>query len=117
LQNMQGEELAFIKQKNLIWRNTYKICRDGVVAAVVQQKLFTLVRNAFTVALAAGEELKIQGSFTNFEYAFTRGDRTIAQVSKRWFSLSDAYGVDIVDGEDEVLILACAVVIDLIHKK
>jgi len=34
-------------------------------------------------------------------------------VSKKFFSLSDTYGVDVVEGEDHVLILACTVVIDL----
>lgn len=35
-------------------------------------------------------------------------------MSKRWFSFSDTYGIDIDEGEDEVLILASAVVIDLV---
>ena len=38
----------------------------------------------------------------------------MAQVSKRWFSWTDTYGVDIGDGEDDVLILASAVVIDMV---
>ena len=48
------------------------------------------------------------------EYAFRRGDRVVATVSKRWFSWSDTYGIDIAEGEDDVLILASAVVIDQI---
>jgi uncharacterized protein YxjI len=35
-------------------------------------------------------------------------------VSKRFFAFSDTYGVDIVDGEDDITILATAVVIDLV---
>jgi len=35
-------------------------------------------------------------------------------VSKKWFSLSDTYAIDIDEGEDDVLILASAVVIDLV---
>jgi uncharacterized protein YxjI len=34
-------------------------------------------------------------------------------VSKKWFSWSDTYGVDITDGEDDVLILASTVVVDM----
>jgi uncharacterized protein YxjI len=30
----------------------------------------------------------------------------------RWFSFSDTYGIDVAPGEDDVLILASAVVID-----
>ena len=35
-------------------------------------------------------------------------------MSKRWFTLRDTYAVDIEEGEDDVLILAAAVVIDQI---
>jgi len=38
----------------------------------------------------------------------------VAEVSKRWFSWSDTYGVDISDGEDDVLLLASTVVIDMV---
>jgi uncharacterized protein YxjI len=35
-------------------------------------------------------------------------------VSKKWLTFADTYAVDIDDGEDDVLILASAVVIDLV---
>ena len=38
----------------------------------------------------------------------------MADVSKQWFSLTDTYGVEIADGEDDVLILASTVVIDMV---
>jgi uncharacterized protein YxjI len=34
-------------------------------------------------------------------------------LTKRIFSFSDTYGVDIADGEDDILILASTVVIDM----
>ncbi|MCA9220512.1 MAG: hypothetical protein KDA71_09315, partial [Planctomycetales bacterium] len=54
-----------------------------------------------------------EGDFFDHEYRFTRNGRSVATVSKRFFSLSDTYGVEVAAGEDDVLILACAVVIDL----
>jgi uncharacterized protein YxjI len=47
-------------------------------------------------------------------HAFTRpgSDHPVAQVSKRWFTLRDTYGVDIAAGENDALLLACTVVID-----
>jgi len=38
----------------------------------------------------------------------------VARVSKKWFSLADTYAVDIDEGQDDVLVLAAAVVIDLV---
>jgi len=48
------------------------------------------------------------------EYTFSRAGETIAEVSKRWFSFTDTYGVDISEGQDDVLILASTVVIDMV---
>lgn len=47
------------------------------------------------------------------EYRFTRQGRPVALVSKQWFAWSDTSGVDVRPGEDDVLILAGTVVIDL----
>jgi hypothetical protein len=46
--------------------------------------------------------------------AFNRGGREVARASKKWVSLSDTYSIDIDEREDDVLILASAVVIDLV---
>jgi len=113
-QDMHGKELAFIRQKLLSWGPTYEIYRDGNLAAVVKKHLFTLFRCAFTVDVPGPDDIEAQGSFLDMEYTFSRGDRQVAEVSKRWFSFSDTYGVDIADGEDDVLILASTVVIDMI---
>ncbi|MBM3832846.1 MAG: hypothetical protein FJ403_06145 [Verrucomicrobia bacterium] len=113
-QDMSGRELAFIRQKLLAWGPTYEIYRDDQLAAVVKKHLFTLFRCEFTVDVPGPDDLEATGSFLDREYTFRRGNREIAQVSKRWFSWTDTYGVDIGPGEDDVLILASAVVIDVI---
>ena len=82
------------------------------MAAVVKRELFTLFRHRFTVDVPGPDDLEAQGSFTEHEYTFTRRGQVVATVSKRWFSWSDTYGIEIADGEDPVLILASAVVID-----
>jgi uncharacterized protein YxjI len=113
-QDMQGRELAFIQQKLLSWGPTYQILRDGALAAVVKKELFTLFRCRFTVDVPGPDDLEAGGDFLDMEYVFTRGGQTVAEVSKRWFAWSDTYGVDISEGEDEVLILASTVVIDMV---
>jgi uncharacterized protein YxjI len=113
-QDLNGHELAFIRQKLLSWGPTYEITRGNELLAVVKKQLFTLFRCKFTVDVPGPDDLEAQGSFLDMEYQFERGGRTVAEVSKRWFSWSDTYGVDIRDGEDDVLILASTVVIDMI---
>ena len=113
-QDMTGSELAFIRQKLLAWGPTYEISRGGEVAAVVKKQLFTFLRCRFTVDVPGPDDLEAQGEFLDMEYSFTRGSQTVAQVSKRWFTWADTYGVDISEGEDDILILASTVVIDMV---
>lgn len=113
-QDMQGNELAFIRQRLLAWGPTYEISRGGRVAAIVKKELFTLFRCRFTIDVPGPDDLEAAGDFLDHEYAFSRGAAAVAAVSKRWFSWTDTYGVDIDAGEDDVLILAATVVIDMI---
>jgi uncharacterized protein YxjI len=48
------------------------------------------------------------------EYTISIKDQIIATVSKGWFKEVETYGVDIAPGQDDVLILACVLVLDLI---
>lgn len=113
-QDMQKNELAYIRQKLLSWGPTYEITRNGALAAVVKKHLFTLLRCKFTVDVPGPDDLEAQGSFLDMEYTFSRAGQTVAEVSKRWFAWSDTYGVDVHEGEDDVLILASTVVIDMV---
>jgi uncharacterized protein YxjI len=112
-EDLQGRELAFIAQRLLAWGPTYEISRGDQVVAVVKKSLFTLFRCEFTVDVPGPDDLVAEGDFWEHEYAFTRHGRVVATVSKRWFSWTDTYGVDVAPGEDDVLLLASAVVIDL----
>jgi uncharacterized protein YxjI len=113
LQDTAGRELAFIKQKLFHLSPTYEIWRDGQLAAVVQRELFSFFHHRFTVDVPGPDDLEAEGDFTDHEYELRRGGRVVAVVSKRWFSWTDTYGIDIADGEDDVLVLASAVVVDL----
>ncbi|MFT4647982.1 MAG: hypothetical protein ACI9X4_001197 [Glaciecola sp.] len=112
-QDASGNELAYIAQKLLAWGPTYEVQRGDDVLAVVKKKLFTFFKCSFTVDVPGPDDLQAQGNLLDHEYTFTRHGQTIAHVSKKWFSWSDTYGIDIQEGEDEVLILCSAVVIDM----
>jgi uncharacterized protein YxjI len=113
-QDMAGNELAFIRQKLFAWGPTYEIQRDGQLAAVVKKELFTFFRCRFMIDVPGPDDLEAEGNFLDMEYTFSRGGATVAEVSKRWFTFTDTYGVDIADDEDPVLILASTVVIDMV---
>ena len=113
-QDMSGNELAYIDQKLLSWGPTYEIYQGGDLRAVVKKELFTFFKCRFTVDVPGPDDLEATGDFLDHEYEFTRHGDLVATVSKRWFAWTDTYGIDIRDGEDDVLVLASAVVIDMI---
>jgi uncharacterized protein YxjI len=112
-QDMGKNELAFIRQKLLAWGPTYEITRDGALAAMVKKHLFTFFHCKFTVDVPGPDDLEAEGNLLDMEYTFRRGTQTVAEVSKRWFSWTDSYGIDVREGEDTVLLLASTVVIDM----
>ena len=112
-QDIQGQELALIRQKLLAWGPTYEIYRDNGLFAVVKQELFTFFNCWFTVDVPGPDDLEAKGDFTDHEYEFWRQFGLRATVSKQWFAWSDTCAVEIVGGEDDLLILASTVVIDL----
>lgn len=112
--DMLGNEVALIDQKLLSIGPQYEIIRGGATVAVVKKHLFTLFRARFTVDVPGPDDLEAKGNFLDHEYAFERDGREVARVSKKWFRLRDTYGIEVDTGDDDVLILASAVVIDLV---
>ncbi|MBL8923690.1 MAG: LURP-one-related family protein [Myxococcaceae bacterium] len=107
-------EVAFIREKLVALTPSYEILRDGKVAAVVKKDFINVFRLGFTVDVPGPDDLEATGSLLEHEYTFRRAGRVVAEVSKRWFSFTDTYGVEVAQGEDDVLILASTVVIDMI---
>ena len=111
-QDLNGNELAFIKQQVFNWGPTYEISRGGQVVAVVKKELFAFFHHRFTVDVPGPDDLEAEGNFTDHDYVFTRHGKVVATVSKQWFTFADTYGIEIADDEDQVLLLASAVVVD-----
>ena len=70
---------------------------------------FTFFRQEYSVN---GLGWKVHGDIFSHDYEITANGQRIAQVSKEWFTLGDAYEIDIADGADEVTALAFILVID-----
>jgi uncharacterized protein YxjI len=103
-----GNELAFIHQKLFSFLPRYYISRGGRdVAEVVKE--FTFFKQEYSVE---GLGWQVHGDFWDHTYEVTGGGRTIASVSKHWFTWGDTYEIDIADGLDEVMALAVVLVID-----
>ena len=111
--DLADNEIVRIEQPVFSWGPTYQIYKGEQMLAVVEKDLFTLFTCSFKVDVPGPDDLQAEGDFLDLEYEFLRGGRKVATVSKQWFSFSDSYGIDIAEGEDDILILASAVVIDM----
>jgi uncharacterized protein YxjI len=109
----QGSEVARIERKLIALAPTWEIYRDGRPYATVKKSLFSFLHATFSVDVPGPDDLEARGNLLDHEYTFTRGGQVVAEVSKKWFSWTDSYGIDVSEGEDDALILACAVVIDM----
>jgi len=110
-QDMSGRELAFISQKMLTLMPRYEIQINGKVFAEVKKE-FSWFKKKFVLDVPGPNDYAIDGSFWAHEFTFQRRGKTVARVSKKAFAWTDSYGVDIIDGEDDVSILAACIVID-----
>lgn len=112
IEDLQGREVATIREKKLALRDSMKILRGGETIATVRKAWLTPFRDRFDIDVEGGEELRAKGDLLDHDYEIRRGKQVIAQISKRWFSLRDSYGIDVAPGEDDALVLAIAVAID-----
>ena len=112
IRDMQGNEVAEIQEKLVTVRDTMDIARNGKTIATVKKALVTPLRGRFSVNVASGADMDVDGNVLGHEFKVTQGGREIAEVSKKWFRIGDSYGVDIQPGQDDALILAITVVVD-----
>ena len=112
LKTADGEEVCKIQERALRIKDSMAIeSPDGQKLAVVKQALIDPVSDRWTVKLK-GKDLEVKGNILNYEYSIQQGRNKIAEVSKKWFRLTDSYGVEIEPGQDDALILAVTVAVD-----
>ena len=113
IEDADGNELVHIELTVERWRGVYEIHRSGQLVADVRRELFAIFpRHRFTIETTSAGNLEAVGDFLDLEYLIKRDGRQIARFTKQWFHLSDTWGIDIDDKEqDHVFLLALAVII------
>jgi uncharacterized protein YxjI len=112
-EDAHGAELAKIQERMLRIKDSMEIeGPDGGRMAMVKKALIAPLRERWTVQVADGPDLEVQGNIVDHEYTIGEGRHKVAEVSKKWFRIRDSYGVEVEPGQNDALILAVAVVID-----
>lgn len=108
--NLNGDEVAFIHEELFSFLPKYYINIGGRDVAEVK-KHFTLFCQEYSVN---GFGWSVSGDFFSREYNINDGNRMIASVYREWFTLGDAYVIDISDGVREIDALSVALIIDAV---
>jgi uncharacterized protein YxjI len=113
-EDMKGKKLCQIKERLLTIKDTMVIeDADGKDLAVIKKALIAPLRDKWDVNIKNGPDLDVQGNIFDHEYSIKQGWSKVAEISKKWFSLTDTYGVEIDEGQNDILILAIAVAVDM----
>jgi uncharacterized protein YxjI len=117
-EDLDGNELCKIQERKLRVKDSMEIeGPGGDRLAMVKQAMVTPLRARFDVKVEDGPDLRVQGNVVDHEYEIEADGTKIAEISKRWFRVRDAYGVEIAPGQDEIVVLAVAVAVDAMAGK
>jgi uncharacterized protein YxjI len=113
-EDMKGNKLAKIQERLLPIRDTMAIeDANGDQMAVIKKGLIAPLGDHWKVTVRGAPDLDVQGNILDHEYSINERHKKVAEVSKKWLSITDTYGVEVDDGQNDVLILALAVAIDM----
>jgi len=113
-EDTKGNTLCKIQERMLRVKDTMEIeGPGGERLAMVKKALITPLRDRWTVKIGNGPDLDVQGNILDHEYRIGEGRDKVAEISKKWFRIRDTYGVAIDPGQNDVLILAITVAVDM----
>lgn len=113
LRDPDGRDVAEVRRKLVATRPTYEVSIGGEEAARIRKKLFTPFVDRYTVDIPGPDDLEMVGDLFDHEYTVRRDGDVVATVSKSYFTVRDTYAVEIAAGENDLLILASVLALDL----
>jgi uncharacterized protein YxjI len=113
-EDASGHEICKIQERMLRVRDSMEIeGPGGERMAMVKKQLISPIRDRWQVKIGDGPDMEVHGNIVDHEYSFERGGQKVAEVSKKWFRLRDTYGVEVAPGQNEAVVLATTVAIDM----
>ena len=113
LRDPAGGEAGQVRRRLATLRPAYEITIDGKDVAEVRKHLFTAFGERFTIDVHGAGDMEIDGDLLNHEFTIQRDGHTVATISRRWLSMTTSYAVEVAPGEDDLLILASVLALDL----
>ncbi|MEU5431861.1 LURP-one-related family protein [Streptomyces sp. NPDC020719] len=108
----QGNQVASIVKKVFTFHHTILIKQDGETVGLISKRTFRLFGDRFKVRLQDGRRLRVVGNLWDREFDIQHDGNTLAHISRRWFTIRDAYAVDVMSERDATELIILAVCVD-----
>ena len=113
--DIQGNLLYQLDERVIRIRESFDILNaNGQLAAKVHNAIVDPLRERFTIEIPGGQDLMTRGKVIWAQYDILRNGQPVGKISKQFSWIGrDQYVVDVLQGEDDCLVLAITVVIDM----
>ncbi len=110
--DLNGGLIFNIKEKIFSLGKQFRIYSKKQLVARVLKKIKPF-NDKYWIDLPGEDDYVVRGDFINHKYSFFRRGNKVAQISKKFDSFTDNYMVQIGAHEDDMIILASAIIIDM----
>ena len=112
VKDLQGNEVARVHRKLASWMPRYEMDLTGSGTAVLQRKLSNPFRPKWSVTVPGQAEMQLTGNLTGHDFTMQRDGSMVATVSRKWVSMTATYGVDVADGQNDLLALCVVLALE-----
>ena len=116
LKDTSGRELYEINKSLAHVHTTFEVKQDGKVVATIQKALMSFTGEHFTITAADGGQMKVTGNWAGREFHVQKDGTDVIVASRQFFSLHDAYGIQVAPSFDAPLALAIVVALEQVEK-
>jgi uncharacterized protein YxjI len=117
LKDTSGQELYEINKSLAHVHTTFEVKRGDKVVATIQKALMSFIGEHFTITAADGSQMKVTGNWAGREFHIQKDGTDVIYASRQFFSIHDAYGIQVAPGFDAPLALAIVVALEQVEKE
>jgi uncharacterized protein YxjI len=111
-----GAEVFHVQGTLLGVKNLLKLSRDGVVVATVRKQTSESDPDQYVVELPGSERVEVIGSPADRAYSLRYSGCDVATISHGWMPLSSGFRVEIAPEQDDGVVLAVTVCLDVMSR-
>ncbi len=117
LKDTSGRELYEINKSLAHVHKTFEVKQGDKVVMTIQKALMSFIGEHFTITATDGGQMKVTGNWAGREFHVQKDGADVIYASRQFFSLHDAYGIQVSPDFDAPLALAIVVALEQIEKE